>query len=588
MLNKFDLILSAYSKIPLAIGIGFAIFSIITFFLGSLGFLYKPVFYILFFTPLFFLIKNFKCCKKVELPSFNLSEIFLVIIFFVFFGIAFIGALTPPTFYDSLVYHLAVPSQYLKNHKIIKITTNLFSNFPQNIEMLYTLSLVLCNDILANLIHFVFFPLTSLLMYGFLKEKYNKKISIFSSLIFSTTPAIVILASGTYIDLGLTFYLFLSFISLMKWVQTQQNKWLILAGFLCGFSLGIKYTAGISVVIFILIISYDCFLKKQNIFFKIALFITATFLVFLPWLVKNYIFTGNPTFPFYIFSNVPDYIQKYLLHVSQHGMSGILGFLSLPWNITMDGTKFGGGFDIIGPFYLIFLPALLLITKTDKLIKICFVYLALYFLFWSFSCKVLRFLIPIFPIAAVVFSVCIFEFINGQKLVESIVKIIFSVIIISNFVVLIFIQNFIVPLPQLFGNITKDDYLFSNVLNPNNFYSAAKFMNKTFDATSKTLFVGESRSYYTNFDTISSSPFDPDVFTDMANNSKTAEELLCNLQNAGFTNIFWNHAEYERLRNGFRPNNFTEQSVKIVDIFKEKYLNLLYQNKGLCVYNIKK
>ena len=513
---------------------------------------------------------------------------FLTVTFFIFFAVSFVGALTPPTFYDSLVYHLAIPLQYVKNHRIIKIESNLFSNFPQNIEMLYTMAIILCDDILANLIHFVFFPLITLSIYGFLREKYDGKISIFASLIFAITPAVVMLASGTYVDLGLTFYLFLSFISLMKWTETIQNKWLVLSGLLVGFSLGIKYTAGISTIIFILIIFYTAVSKRENIFSKIILFVSSAFLVFLPWLVKNYIFTGNPVFPFYIFGNAPDYIQKYLSHVAQHGTSGFADFVNLPWNVTMEGVKFGGGFDIIGPFYLVFLPVLFLITKTDKLTKISFIYLILYSFFWSVSAKVLRFLIPIFPIAAVVFSVCIFKFINEQSIVKNIVKIILSVIIISNFAVLIFIQNFISPLPQLFGNITKDDYLSSKVLNPNNFYPAVKFMNETFDANSKTLFVGEARNYYTNFQTVASSPFDPDIFTEMANDSKTAEELLIKLQLFGFTNIFWSEQEYERLKNGFRPNDFTEQSIRITNIFKKKYLNLLYENKGLFVYSIKK
>lgn len=588
LLNKFDLSLSAYLKIPFSIGCGLAGLSTITFFFGIFGFLHKPVFYILLLILFAFSLKNFLYRKNSKIPGLTFQGTFLPVTFFVFFAVSFVGALTPPTFYDSMVYHLAIPLQYVKNHRIIEIESNIFSNFPQNIEMLYTMAIILCDDILANLIHFVFFPLITLSIYGFLREKYDSKISIFASLIFATTPAIVMLASGTYVDLGLTFYLFLSFVSVMKWTETSLNKWLVLSGLFAGFSLGIKYTAGISAVIFILIIFCTAVSKKENVLPKIIIFAAPAFLVFLPWLVKNYIFTGNPVFPFYIFDNAPGHIQKYLSHVSRHGTSAPAYFLNLPWNITMEGIKFGGGFDITGPFYLVFLPVLFLITKTDKFLKISFAYLILYFFLWSISAKVLRFLIPIFPVAAIVFSGCIFKFNKESNLAKNIVKIILSVIIISNFAVLLFIQNFISPLPQLFGNITKDDYLSSKVLNPNNFYPAVKFMNEAFDSNSKTLFVGEARNYYTNFTAVSSSPFDHEIFTYLANDSKTAEELLIKLQNAGFTNIFWNQAEYERLKNGFRPNDFTEQSIKIINILKKKYLNLLYDNKGLFVYGIKK
>ena len=64
------------------------------------------------------------------------------------------------------------------------------------------------------------------------------------------------------------------------------------------------------------------------------------------------------------------------------------------------------------------------------------------------------------------------------------------------------------------------------------------------------------------------------------------KHLLDKLQSAGYTHIFWNQPEYERLGKGFRPNNFTAESLDLTDAFKEDCLTQLYSSNGLYVYAI--
>src|SRR3989339_1002560 len=148
-LNKLNINLTASLKISLSVGLGLACFSMITFFIGIFGVLYKPVFYILFLILVLFSIVNIKYLTNIKPTGLTRKEISFIFIFSVFLSVAFVGAMTPPIFYDSLAYHLSLPMQYVRNHKISGISTNLFANFPQNIEMLYTMSLVLYDDILA-------------------------------------------------------------------------------------------------------------------------------------------------------------------------------------------------------------------------------------------------------------------------------------------------------------------------------------------------------------------------------------------------------------------------------------------------------
>ncbi len=54
--------------------------------------------------------------------------LFLMGAVYLFFSIA--HGLVPETFYDSMVYHLAVPQYWLLHHGICDFPTNFFSNFP--------------------------------------------------------------------------------------------------------------------------------------------------------------------------------------------------------------------------------------------------------------------------------------------------------------------------------------------------------------------------------------------------------------------------------------------------------------------------
>ncbi|MCD5390694.1 hypothetical protein LR007_02375 [candidate division NPL-UPA2 bacterium] len=99
-------------------------------------------------------------------------------------AIALIGALTPPLNYDTLSYHLGVPKIYIRNHRIMYLPHQVYSNFPFTLQMLYTLSLLLKGDILAKLIHLSFGLLTVGAIYCFSRRYFSQKIALLAAAIF--------------------------------------------------------------------------------------------------------------------------------------------------------------------------------------------------------------------------------------------------------------------------------------------------------------------------------------------------------------------------------------------------------------------
>ncbi|MEW5807304.1 MAG: hypothetical protein AB1756_08175 [Acidobacteriota bacterium] len=68
----------------------------------------------------------------------------------------FFHALTPGIAWDDDVYHLNLPKLYLKNHGFLRIPYNIYSNWPMNFEMLYTLGMSVQDHVTSKLIHYGF------------------------------------------------------------------------------------------------------------------------------------------------------------------------------------------------------------------------------------------------------------------------------------------------------------------------------------------------------------------------------------------------------------------------------------------------
>ena len=77
----------------------------------------------------------------------NLAQSFLVLLAFLSIGLAMAPAFST----DALVYHLAVPKAFLQAGGLVNLPDNIYSFFPQQIEMLYLFALALGSDSLAKL-----------------------------------------------------------------------------------------------------------------------------------------------------------------------------------------------------------------------------------------------------------------------------------------------------------------------------------------------------------------------------------------------------------------------------------------------------
>jgi len=216
-------------------------------------------------------------------------------------------SLVPPVSRDALIHHLALPKLYLEHGGIFEIPFMDFSYYPMNLDLLYLIPLYFGNDIIPKFIHFSFALLTAWLVFYYLRRRINSIYAVLGAVFFLSIPIIVKLSITVYVDLGLIFFSTASLLLMFKWIESRFSlKYLIFSAVFCGLALGTKYNG--LIVLFLLslfvvfIKSRDC-TNERNRFPKALgagiFFGLVALLIFSPWMIRNYLWTGNPIFPLY-------------------------------------------------------------------------------------------------------------------------------------------------------------------------------------------------------------------------------------------------------------------------------------------------
>jgi hypothetical protein len=238
---------------------------------------------------------------KLTLPKMSGSSsgigVLLVAIGFGLVGLATLaGAIAPPTQWDEMAYHLAVPKVFLREGRIFYIPYDHHSNFPFTLQMLYTLMLSVGAVWGAKLIHWLCGLLLVISVGTFCKRHFGDGAAIAAGAILAS-PLVLWEATTAYIDLGTTLYVWLAFYGLMSVGRHEPGKslptlWLLLSALCMGFALGTKATVlgfwGLMLIGFALRRAW----KPGVLWGSVSLGVG------LVWYIKSWLFAGNPVYPF--------------------------------------------------------------------------------------------------------------------------------------------------------------------------------------------------------------------------------------------------------------------------------------------------
>jgi 4-amino-4-deoxy-L-arabinose transferase-like glycosyltransferase len=506
-------------------------------------------------------------------------------------------AFTPITYYDSLVYHFALPQTYVHAGRWVGQTQLIYSAFPQMMEMIWTQGLLLVGDTLSNLLAWIIAALGVSAVYLYAKRFLGEGTARWSAAFLSVMPAYLLLSSGGYVDVGLTVYTFLSFFALCLWMEQKSIGLLIVSGFFAGCALGTKYTGGIPFAIGGFLILYQL---RRHPWIKIlnqeAVYGGMAIAIFSPWLLKNLHYFGNPVFPFFFSRGLKpanpwlgDAAAGYFRGLTEYAPRTGWQLLQLPWNIAVHGMDFGGGMDVLGdlgwaPLFA-FLPAIWLAKKKPPILYVLLAYLLCFYMPWAMSRPVLRFLLPLAPLLAIGAGFgCEHGLLAQKRPFRLLGQAFLTLFLLSNahlfYEVSDALRLFQVPL----GFQTRDQYL--RQIFSNNYYPAASFMNANLGTETLTYVVGDQRRYYYDRPVLVTPVFNTNPLTEWANQASSPQDLENRLTERHITHLLVNNAEMERLDKAYNLFPFTPKGLSNWNGLKTKRSKLIYHDTSCDLFTL--
>jgi len=219
----------------------------------------------------------------------------------------FLGALTPEVRSDPLQYHLRLAQQYALRGEIEPLRENPWWAIPQYAESVYATGILLSNDTLAKLFHWMAGFLTFAGVYAFTRARFGQASACWALVLWATTPKISYEMTTTYVEMILTLWVFGSalcgFAALETGDPKRAGRFLILSGFLMGMAFGTKYTAfAVQGLPWMLFPCAFLLTSKRSLRNRLVPFLLSGIALLIadsPWLLRNAYHTGNPIYPLY-------------------------------------------------------------------------------------------------------------------------------------------------------------------------------------------------------------------------------------------------------------------------------------------------
>ncbi len=208
-------------------------------------------------------------------------------------------------------------------------------------------------------------------------------------------------------------------------------------------------------------------------------------------------------------------------------------FLKLPYNLSF--VTYGAG-GLVGPFFLIFLPFLILLPVQQKK---WLLWALLVLAMTPFFTGSLRFVYVVFVLLAI-FSLQAFEATGGK-----IIKSVFYLLIICNLAMgLSLLERIYLSHYMLSGKLSSREY--KEYFFPT--YPVFAYINANAPPRAKILVAGEARNYYLKRPYQVSSALDYCILKKYLAKSRTSGEFVAAIQKEGFSYLLLNFSELQRLQ----------------------------------------
>lgn len=474
--------------------------------------------------------------------------------------------LVPPHQYDSLVYHLALPQAYLREGRLFAPPGIVYSHFPQNGEMLFSLALLLGSDLLSQMYMWLATVLSVWWIFLLGRREAPMNAVALAAIFIATHSALLLLSSTTYVEPLVMLWITAAALSFERWrglaaAGGGPRGWLVLSALFTGLALGTKYYAGIGAAAFGLRLLFAWALdRRKERAVDLVLFTAIVSALFTPWLIKNWVCVRNPVFPFLYkwFENTgtgwnAELAAGYFSVLVEYGHAGgfFQSLVSLPILLLRNPLRFGGGMDVLGDLgwtiTLWLLPLGAWAAAKSRSLRGLLLFCALWGAAWFSTGVVLRFLTVLVPVLALL-GACglVALWASLARWSRVVLAGSLGLMTAAHLFLFVYVHATFDSGSTAFGLETREAFLARRL----DYYACADWVRGNPIENDKILIVGEQRGYYVPADHLPSTVHMPNLFVRRANEAADAKSLLASLSAEGFTRVLIVPREAARLGPG--------------------------------------
>ena len=447
-------------------------------------------------------------------------------VFLFLIALLLIRTATPPYVFDEAIYHLPVTRELVDQGRIFPNFNNSMGNQPFLIHMIYALCLITGSDIAAKFFSFGLCVATALALYGFCERFLSRRVAAMAVFVFFAAGMVIEVGVTTRVDVSVAGMLLVTTYAMINYLQTGERSWLWTSALAAGFSLGVKHSAALWLILIGVMYLVES-LRKTNLAstLKYGLVYAAIALaVASPWYAKNYAWFGNPFYPFFtgeVASYGPDGLRyfnsederKLDAHfdavrndnpaVVKDAEAAIAGNASirperhpmLPWEVYLRPNTYLMAEARHYPNYLfLVLPLSFFIIRGRRWLVWLLVLSACYFVAATWSSWIARYLLPAYPALTIVTAytlVAAGDWLRRKnamlgQLPMYVVLVALTVVVATSFKSLIGRNG----LPFVAGTISRRDFMrgFS-------YYRPVDFINTELPADARIMSIGAQMTY---------------------------------------------------------------------------------------------
>lgn len=342
----------------------------------------------------------------------------------------FFLTLSPQVSHDAAVYHLTLPRLYVENGGFRDVPMSVYSNWPLGTELLFAAAMLAGDYMLAKAVHFGFALLVVYALFVAVSAHKNGICAWLAGTLFLANEVVAFEIRVAYVDLAHAFFFLCAVLFLDRALDGEEENagaFLLLSGICCGLTASVKVTgiAGAAVIAALYAPRLVAKARRGGLaaatsgfFVRFALPVAV---LWVPWLVKSFYFTGNPFYPFF-----HDHLggadwsatlsERFTAWQSGIGMGrDAIDYLLLPLRVILLGGRGYEHFDgRISPFWLVLVPLALAFVRRDPLVRRALAAAGLSFVIWAFSSQQMRFLIPTLALLSIAGAVSLVRLVEGR------------------------------------------------------------------------------------------------------------------------------------------------------------------------------